>query len=116
VVTVKFTLPGSATLDAGIVVVSSVELTYVAAMFAPFRVTVEFAVNPVPFRVTVVAALIGPAFGEIDVSVGGGGFAIVTVTAFDTAGVEVELSTVIVALPTVVSRFAGTVAVMNSTP
>jgi hypothetical protein len=62
VVTARFTLPG-VRLDAGIVAVSCEEFTYVAAMFVPFIATVEFAVNPDPFSVTVVAVLIGPALG-----------------------------------------------------
>jgi len=100
-------LPGSITLDAEIVTVSSVELIYAAAMFVPFIATVEFAVNPVPFSVTVVAVPVGPAFGVIDVNVGVGGLTIDTVAAFDMAGVEVALLTVTVAVPTAVSRLAG---------
>jgi hypothetical protein len=83
VVTVKFALPGSVTLEAGIATVSIVELTNVDAMFASFIATVEFGMNPVPFSVTVVAILIGPALGEIEANVGGGGFTIVTIAAAD---------------------------------
>ena len=85
-------------------------------MVVPFTATVELAVKPVPFSVTIAAVLTSPEFGESDVSVGAGGFAIVTVTAFDKAGVEVELLTVMEAVPADASRLAGTVATMYSGP
>jgi len=110
VVTVKFEFPGKARLEAGIDAVSSDELTSDAAIFTPFSATVELAVKPVPYNVTVVAVLIGPAVGEMEVRVGAGGFAMVTVSALDKAGVEVELLTEIVAVPADVRRFAGTSA------
>jgi len=68
----------------------------------------------VPFRVTVAAVFTNPEFGEIEVSVGAGGLEIVTVTAFEMAGVDVVLLTVMVAVPTDASKLAGTVAMMNS--
>ena|SRR5664279_2664175 len=85
-------------------------------MFVPFNATVELAVNAVPFSVTVAAVLIGPAFGEIDINVGGGGLAIDTVSSFDMGELAVKHFTVIVAVPADASRFAGTEAVMNSRP
>jgi hypothetical protein len=85
-------------------------------MFAPFNATVELAVNPVPNSVTTAAVFTGPEFGEICVSVGAGGFVIDTVSAFEMAGVDVWLLTVMLAVPAVVSRLAGTVAVMDSCP
>jgi hypothetical protein len=86
------------------------------AIFTPFSATVELVVKPVPYSVTAVAVLIGPAFGEMDVRVGAGGFVIVTVSALDKAGVEVELLTVMVAVPADVRRFAGTSAMSSPTP
>jgi len=62
----------------------------------------------VPYSVTGVAELIGPALGEIEVRVGGGGFVIETGSAFEVAGVEVKLLTVMLAVPSDVSRLAGT--------
>jgi hypothetical protein len=53
------------------------------------------------------AVLIGTAAGEIEVSVGGGGLVMETVTAFDVV-VDVVVVTVTVALPTEVNRLAGT--------
>lgn len=83
VVTVKFTLPGSVTLEAGIVTVSFVEPERVAAMLVPFIATVEFGVKFMPYSVTEVAELIGPELGEIEVSVGDGGFTTATVVTAD---------------------------------
>jgi hypothetical protein len=85
-------------------------------MLVPFSNTVELVVKPVPYSATVATVFTSPEFGESDVSVGTGGFAIVTVTAFDKAGVEVELLTVMVAVPADASRLAGTVATTNSGP
>jgi hypothetical protein len=116
VVTVKFKLPGSAALEAGIATVSCPEFTYVAAIFVPFSATVELVVKPVPFSVTVAAVLIGPALGESDVRVGAGGFAIVTVRAFERAGLEYGLFTVMDAVPAAVNKPAGTVAMSDSPP
>ena len=48
---------------------------------------------------TVVAVLIGPELGEIEVTVGGGGLVIDTVRAFDSEGVAVGLLTVTEAVP-----------------
>ena len=68
------------------------------------------AVKPVPVRVSVVAVLIAPALGEIEVSVGTGGFVMVTVIALERAGVAVGVLTVKVAVPAVARSVAGTVA------
>jgi hypothetical protein len=83
-------------------------------MLLPFSNTVEFAVKPVPYSATVAAVFVSPEFGEIDVSVGGGGFAIETVSTFDKAGVEVVLLTLTVAVPADASRLAGTWIVIDS--
>lgn len=85
-------------------------------MMVPFIDTVELAVNPVPFSATVAAVLMGPAPGEMDVRVGGGGLVIDTDSAFDKAGVEVELLTVMVTKAIVVNKSAGTAAMMYSHP
>lgn len=85
-------------------------------MLVPLRATVELEVNPVPIRFTIAAVLIGPALGESEVSVGAGGLVIETVSALEVEGVAVASLTVMVAVPEVVSRFAGNVAVMNSDP
>jgi hypothetical protein len=69
-------LLGSRGLEDGIITFNSVELTYVAVTVAPFTAAVEFAMKFVPVSVTVVAVLIGPALGEIFVSVGMGLFTV----------------------------------------
>lgn len=74
----------------------------------PFKATVDVEAKPVPYRLTVVAVLIGPLVGLIEVNVGAGGFAIVAVTALDSAGVAVLDVTVTEAVPKEVKRFAGT--------
>jgi hypothetical protein len=107
-------VPGDARSEAGIVALSCVELIYVVGILVPFTATVESGAKPVPFNVTVAAVLIGPEFGEIDVRTGTGGFAIVTVSAFDRDGLDSGLFTVIVAVPAAVSRLAGTVAMSDS--
>jgi hypothetical protein len=99
---------------AGIVALSCVELKYVVGMFVPFTATVESGANPVPFNATGAAVLIGPEFGEIDVRTGTGGFAIVTVNAFESDGLDSGLFTVTVAVPAAVSKLAGTVAISDS--
>ena len=116
VVTVMFTTPAVAMLEAGIVAVNPVELWYCVAMLIPLTAAVESGANPVPVKKTCVAVSTSPEFGLIDVSAGAGAFAIETVTAFDTAGLAVALFTVMLAVPTDASRLAGTVAVMDSTP
>jgi hypothetical protein len=75
-----------------------------------FTVTVVSAVNPVPFRLTAVAALIGPAVGEIEVRVGTGGFVIFTVIALESDGVALGVVTFTLAVPAAVRSAAGTVA------
>ena len=79
-------------------------------MFSPSIATVEAAENPVPVNVTVVAVLIGPAAGRIDVRVGGGGSLMLTVTELETAGRAVGVFTTTVAVPTLLRSAAGTVA------
>ena len=83
-------------------------------MLLPFSNTIEFGAKPVPVRKTDTAVSISPEFGEIDVNVGAGAFVIVTVSAFEMAGVDVGLLTVMVAVPADATRFAGTEAVMDS--
>jgi len=83
-------------------------------MFVPFTTTVESGAKPVPFSVTVAVVLTGPEFGEIDVRIGTGGFAIVTVSAFDKDELDSGLFTVMVAVPVAVSKLAGTVAINDS--
>ena len=108
--TVTLVFPGIARLDAGKVAVISVELTYVDDMVSPFRATVVFAVNPVPVSVTALAVLIGPALGDIEVNVGTGGLVMATLSAFETGVLAAGVSTVTVAVPTVVRSEAGTIA------
>ena len=110
----KFRFPGSVTLAAGIATVSSVLFTYVAAMFVPFIATVELAVNPVPASVTVAAVLIGPALGEMEVSVGAGGLSMDTLTGADVEGEAAWLETVMLAVPSEARRLAGTSACIDS--
>jgi hypothetical protein len=54
--------------------------------------------------------LIGPAFGETALKVGGGGAAICTTAEFESAGLAVGVSTSTVAVPTVLRSDAATVA------
>ena len=63
-----------------------------------------------PVNVIGIAVLIEPIFGEIDVSVGGGGFEMATETAFESAGVAVGLLTVMLAVPVAASRATGRLA------
>jgi len=116
VVTVRFTTPAVAMLDAGMVAISSVEPWYWVGMLVPLTAAVELGVNPVPVNVTNIDWLMMPVLGLMDVSAGTGAVEIVTVIAFETAGVEVVLLTVMVAVPDDANRLAGTVAVMNSGP
>lgn len=81
----------------------------------PLYATVEFGVNPVPVRVRVTSVLMGPAFGEIDVSVGADAVTISTVSALETAGVAAGAFTVMLALPTPVRNLAGTSAAREVT-
>jgi hypothetical protein len=113
VVTVNCRFPGSLTADAGRLTVICEELTNVEAMSVPFRATVEEELKPVPLMVRVAAVLIGPVLGVMEETLGGGGGMMVTVSVFEVEGVEVELTTVTLAVPVVVRRFAGTVAAMD---
>lgn len=69
-----------------------------------------FPVNPVPVRVTALAALMGPALGDRPVTVGTGGLPMVTVTAFEPGGFAFGVLTVTVAVPVDVRSDAGTIA------
>ena len=71
--------------------------------------TVVLGTKPVPCKVTWLAVPIGPAFGDMPVSVGAGGLAMVTLIALDVDGVVPGVSTVIEAVPAEVRSAAGTV-------
>ena len=76
--TVTVSVPTPATSPAEIAAVSFVALTNVVARLAAFHCTVEPAMNPVPFTVSVKSALPAPSTdGEIEVSDGSGFAAIV---------------------------------------
>jgi hypothetical protein len=82
----------------------------VEEIWVPFRAMVEEELKPVPKMLRVAAVLIGPVLGLMEEIVGGGGGIMLTAIAFEVAGVEVELTTVTLAVPTDVSRLAGTTA------
>jgi hypothetical protein len=110
--TAIFKFPGNAALDAESGHVICVELTKVQDTDSPFTAIVENVVNPVPFSVMVVAVLMGPALGVIEVSVGvGAGVATLTAKAFEVDGLAVGVETVTVDDPAVLRSVAGTVAV-----
>src|SRR5690348_6274514 len=108
VVTVKFKLPGRLKMLAGRFTVIWVELTTVAAMFVPLIATVEFDVKSAPVSVTWTGTPMGAAAGERRVSVGAGGFVMLTWNGKDvvTPGVD----TVICAVPALVRSAARTLA------
>lgn len=103
----KFKFPGRFKSLAGTFTVNSVELTTVVAMFVPLIAAAELDVKPVPVSVTWTGTPIGAAAGEMDVSVGTGGFVMLTWN-----GVEVtpSVETVRSAVPGLVKSAVGTVA------
>jgi hypothetical protein len=110
VATVIGKTPGVAKLDAGTVAVRDVELTKVVGTADPFSSTEEVNTKPVPATLIETALLIGPALTDSDASVGEGGYVIPTCRALETGGLAVGMLTVTLAVPTAVSRLAGTVA------
>ena len=104
----KFKFPGRLKPLAGMFTVIWVELTSVAAMFVPLIATVEVEVKPVPVRVIWIGTPMGPATGEMDVSVGTGGFVIITWNGAEVAAPAVD--TVSSAVPALARSASGTVA------
>jgi hypothetical protein len=78
------------------------------ATLSPFTATVELDVKLVPSSIREAAVFTGPPVGEMDISVGGGGFVMEAVTLFEVEGVAAMLDTVTVAVPVAVRRLAGT--------
>jgi hypothetical protein len=70
--------PGVARLDTGTFAVRLVELTKVVGTEVPFTSTEEVDTKPVPVTPIETAVLIGPALTDNDVSVGTGGFVMLT--------------------------------------
>ncbi len=96
------------TAESGIVAVSCVELTKVEGTVSPLNVTVLFEVKLLPAIVPVNPVWIGPQTGLIEETVGAAGRTMLTETALEIDGVEVAVSTVMVAVPGFASNDEGT--------
>jgi hypothetical protein len=112
VVTVKERFPGVIRF-AGTAAVSWVAFWNVVGTVLPFTAMTLLCVNPVPVNVAVKLTLIGPDVGVIDVRVGIDGSTMFSDKAFDSEGLADGVFTVMLTVPVVDTRLAGTGAEIN---
>ncbi len=110
--TVTFAVPAAAMSEAGIAAVNRDGETYVVVRLAPFHCTIESAMKPLPFTVSVKAE--PPAVRDKGLKfeiVGAGGSVIVKLWAFEVPPPGAGLNTVTLAVPAAAMSEAGIAAV-----